>query len=184
MKIRFENLLNVDPSLQMKIREWRNDDDIREKMFNDHLISEDEHRNWLNFLSETKKQGFFVAFDEKNEPLGVLNYTDYSAKEKTTDWGIYLAPQAISRGGIGTLLEYHFLNYLFDELGVEKVNAEVLEFNAPMLKLQEKMGFVIEGRRRKNLIRRGTRIDVILLGMLKEEWTRKRFEIAEKLEKK
>jgi UDP-4-amino-4,6-dideoxy-N-acetyl-beta-L-altrosamine N-acetyltransferase len=40
--------------------------------------------------------------------------------------------------------------------------------------MHQKFGFELEGVRRKNIIKDGSRIDVVLLGITKEEWKSKR----------
>lgn len=40
--------------------------------------------------------------------------------------------------------------------------------------MHQKFGFELEGVRRKNILKDGNRIDVILLGITKEEWKSKR----------
>lgn len=57
---------------------------------------------------------------------------------------------------------------------IEKLNCEVLETNPAVIKMHQKFGFELEGVRRKNILKDGSRIDVVLLGITKEEWKDKR----------
>lgn len=43
-----------------------------------------------------------------------------------------------------------------------------------MIKMHQKFGFLIEGVRRRNVIKDGQRIDVTLLGITRDEWASKR----------
>jgi RimJ/RimL family protein N-acetyltransferase len=60
----------------------------------------------------------------------------------------------------------------FEEMGITKLNCEVLETNPSVIKLHKKFGFVEEGIRRKNIIKNNARVDVHLLGLLKDEWSK------------
>ena len=105
---------------------------------------------------------------------------------KHADWAFYLNPDFLTAKGLGTLMEFHFLNYVFSNFEIEKLNCEVLEINPSVIKLHKKFGFTEEGIRRNNIIKDNSRIDVHLLGILKEEWNQiktKFTKIIERLEK-
>lgn len=50
MSINFVNILDADIEQQMNIRNWRNNENIRKYMLNDHIISEEKHLDWLESL--------------------------------------------------------------------------------------------------------------------------------------
>ena len=62
------------------------------------------------------------------------------------------------------------LGYAFQELRLFSVGAHVPEYNPVALHLFEKAGFVQEARLRQSLFRQGRRWDMILFGLLEEEW--------------
>lgn len=62
------------------------------------------------------------------------------------------------------------LRYAFDELNLYRLTALVPEYNRDALRFFEKVGFVIEVRRRQALNRDGRRWDLLHLGLLQEEW--------------
>lgn len=68
---------------------------------------------------------------------------------------------------------YAILNYAFNELNLHRVNAEILDYNTFSLKLAHKVGFVDEGIMRKKVFKNGSYHDVIVLGLLEEEWKAK-----------
>jgi len=181
----FKNLLEVDSNLQLKIREWRNHIDIRKHMYNDQIITIDEHNNWLNSLTQNKKNIIYVAF-KNEEPIGIASINNIKLTHKTADWAFYLSPDNLSKKGLGTLVEYHFLNFIFDNYEIEKLNCEVLATNPTVISLHKKFGFKEEGIRRKNIIKDGQRINIYLMGILKDEWleSKNKFnKIIERLEK-
>ena len=171
--MKFINILDLDNTKRMEVREWRNHDDIRKNMYSDTFISEDEHISWLTELKKNFTSRVYIAH-HKNSTIGLasLNMIDY--KNLSSHWAFYLNPNYLSQKGLGTLLEYHFLNYVFDNYPIEKLNCEVLDFNSSVIKMHQKFGFSIEGILRKNVIKNNQRVDVYCLGICKEEWATKK----------
>ena len=76
-------------------------------------------------------------------------------------WGKGVATQAL-RAYVGWLFE------TFPK--VERLEAVVFEGNGGSVKVLERVGFVLEGRRRKAAVKHGVVMDVLIFGLLKEEW--------------
>jgi RimJ/RimL family protein N-acetyltransferase len=58
----------------------------------------------------------------------------------------------------------------FEHLGLERIWLRVFARNARALKVYEKLGFVVEGRLRRAWHLRGVTDDVIVMGLLRDEW--------------
>jgi RimJ/RimL family protein N-acetyltransferase len=74
------------------------------------------------------------------------------------------------RKGIGTQVLDLLLNYAFNELNLYRLSAIIPEYNAGALRLFEKAGFLLEVRRRQALNRDGRRWDLLMHGLLREDW--------------
>ena len=74
------------------------------------------------------------------------------------------------RKGYGTQALRMLLRFAFAELNLFRVTAAVQEYNEGAVALLKKMGFVEEIRRRKALERDGRRWDMLLFGLLNDEW--------------
>ena len=181
----FKNILDVDKKLQNMVLNWRNHIDIRKNMYTDTIITLEEHTTWLKSLETTNRTYVYIAYKD-NLPIGLVSINNINYTHQHADWAFYLNPNFLSTKGLGTLMEFHFLNYVFNNFEIEKLNCEVLEINPSVIKLHKKFGFTEEGIRRKNIIKEGKRINVYLLGILKEEWNQiktKFIKIIERLEK-
>jgi len=110
-------LISLDLEMQMKICEIRNEKEVRKWMYTDHLISEDEHLKWIAQLRKSDKQMVFVVLDHTQVPLGVVSVNSIDSIHKKADWAYYLTKNA--RGGFGAVLEYNFINFIFDCLNIE-----------------------------------------------------------------
>ncbi|MGJ7513771.1 UDP-4-amino-4,6-dideoxy-N-acetyl-beta-L-altrosamine N-acetyltransferase [Pseudomonas baetica] len=161
-------LVEASPEAQADIRLLRNQEDVRKYMYTAHEISPHEHENWLKSLHGNSRQSVFVVMHE-DKAVGVVSLNAINATQKTADWAFYL-DAGLQGKGLGSLVEFWMLDYAFGEAGLDKLNCEVLETNPAVVKMHQKFGFTIEGVRRKNILKDGKRIDVVLLGITKEEW--------------
>jgi RimJ/RimL family protein N-acetyltransferase len=78
------------------------------------------------------------------------------------------------RKGYGSEALRLLLRYAFDELNLHRLTATVFEYNTAALSFFEKAGFVIEVRRRQALNRDGKRWDWLHLGLLREDWEKRK----------
>jgi len=165
----FKDITTVDLKLQLAVREWRNHIDIRKNMYTDNIISLEQHQAWINSLTANTSIKVYIAY-KNNDAIGIVSVSNISPLHKNADWAFYLNPDFLSTKGLGTLMEYHFLNFVFDNFEIEKLNCEVLEINPSVIKLHKKFGFIEERIRRENVIKDDKRVNVHFLGILKYEW--------------
>ncbi|BAO63248.1 UDP-4-amino-4,6-dideoxy-N-acetyl-beta-L-altrosamine N-acetyltransferase [Pseudomonas protegens] len=165
-------LLASSPTVQAQVRALRNQQEVRKYMYTSHEISEQEHANWLSGLQGNRRQEVFVAVDA-GQALGVVSLNAINALQKTADWAFYLDAELQGKG-LGSLMEFWLLDYAFNQAALDKLNCEVLASNTAVIRLHLKFGFVQEGLRRQNILKDGERIDVVLLGITRQEWQDKR----------
>lgn len=168
IKIKLIPLTNISTESQLKVRDIRNEVTVRKWMYTDHSIELNEHLDWIKCLKTDEKQIVFVVIDEQDNPLGVASVNKIDQLHKKTDWAYYLKGNA--RGGLGAAIEYVFIDFVFDELDMYKLNCEVIEGNDSVIKLHKKFLFKEEGFRRSNVIKGDERVGVHLLGLTKEDW--------------
>ena len=74
--------------------------------------------------------------------------------------------------GYGTEVLHMLLRYAFDELNLYRLAAMTVEYNTGAIRFFERAGFNVEVRRRQAVQRDGKRWDVLMLGLLCDEWKR------------
>ena len=166
-RVTLKNIILCSADQQKSVRDIRNQPSIRKSMYTEHEIGLDEHLSWLESLKDDKKQIIFVVLIN-DIVSGVVSVNALDRLHKKSDWAFYLSEDA--RGGLGAALEYHFLDFVFDGLGLEKLNCEVIETNEAVINRHKKFGFHEEGFRRSNIEKDGKRIGVSFLGITKEDW--------------
>lgn len=163
---------------QIKVREVRNQIGVRSAMYTEHEIGLNEHLGWISRLKSDKKQIVFAVLNEQENPIGVVSVNALDTLHKKADWAFYLDEN--ERGGLGAALEYNLIEYVFNVLGLDKLNCEVIETNQTVVKLHKKFCFAEEGFRRENIEKNGKRIGVYFLGLTKTDWLANKKEIFEK----
>jgi UDP-4-amino-4,6-dideoxy-N-acetyl-beta-L-altrosamine N-acetyltransferase len=130
-------LVNLDTEAQMKVRDIRNEEGVRRWMYTDHAIGVNEHLSWINRLKTDDRQIVFVILAQ--EPVGVVSVNAIDRHHRKADWAYYLTQTA--RGGLGSAVEFSFINFIFDSLDIDKLNCEVIAGNDAVVKLHKKFLF-------------------------------------------
>jgi RimJ/RimL family protein N-acetyltransferase len=84
--------------------------------------------------------------------------------------GIALLPEARGRG-IGTLAIAQIIEFGFVRRNLRRLHLQAIESNVGALRAYEKAGFVVEGRLREHAWVRGGYEDIVLMGLLRSEWS-------------
>jgi RimJ/RimL family protein N-acetyltransferase len=83
----------------------------------------------------------------------------------------YLKPEARGKG-YGTELSALLADIAFLECNAHKFSTVIYGYNEASYRRYEKLGFVLEGRRRDEVYRMGRYWDMLYYGLLREEWER------------
>jgi UDP-4-amino-4,6-dideoxy-N-acetyl-beta-L-altrosamine N-acetyltransferase len=179
--IELEQLIYLNTEVQLKILDIRNEESVRKWMYTDSIIGIDEHLSWIEKLKRDDINIEFVIM-YNNSPVGTLSIASIDIQNRKANFGICLT-QAYQGSGLGVIIEYAFINFYFDSLMFEKLNAEVIEGNSGVLNIHRGFFFKEEGFRRSNIIKNGKRIGIHYFGLIKDEWIGGRLEIQKKYSK-
>lgn len=160
-----------------KMLEWRNSDRLRAVMFTDRIITMDEHRAWFERLNK-EKTAISKIFEFHGRPVGVVNIVQIDNYNNKCSWGFYLGEVDVPRG-IGSVMGYLALEYIFEVLSIRKLCSEVLAFNTRSIRFHEKMGFVKEGHLAKHVLKNGSYEDVVVMVHFHESWIKSKNKLKE-----
>lgn len=158
---------------------WRNQPHIREVMYNSNLLDWNDHLQWFNSISNDNTKVVKILY-YNDVPFGVANFKFTNSQSNVGEWGFYIGEKDAPKG-MGKLLAYKMLCYLFEELKVRKICAEVLDYNQISLKFHEKVGFIQEGILRKHIIKYNNYCDVYLFSIFADEWIQKKRQLEKEL---
>ena len=121
----FKNFTETSVEERKQILTWRNSDRIRLKMFDQNIISLEQHLKWIDSLKQKKDRLYFLVYLENN-PIGVVDFTSLNFIEKSGSFGYYTDEKFTI---YAPLIEMELLRYFFEELHFDLINAFVLENN-------------------------------------------------------
>jgi len=164
-----------------KIYRWRNSPDVAKYMYSDHQITEEEHHRWFGeIMKDQHSRKYWIIVYDKEE-IGLASITDIDDTNKRGCYASYIVGHKLRGKGIGTMAEYYILRYFFEDLGFNKICAEVFSFNKAGIDVHKSLGFREEGLYRQHRLKNGQFMDVVSLAMLKSEWDEKKPQIEKKL---
>ena len=171
----FKDILSCTNDQIKNIRYLRNLENNRKFMFTDHIITEQEHLNYITKLKNDKKNLVFIIFNNTSEIIGTVSLNSIDKLHKKADWAFYTNPEIKNIGGV---IEYYFIEFFFNQLNFEKLNCEVIEDNISTQKLHKKFLFEEEGIKKENIIKNHKRLNVHLYGLTKYNWNKRKFELS------
>ena len=137
------------------------------------LSSEKKIKEWFDKQAEDgprpERYSFSVRTLDEDKHIGFLGlWVDLIHSEAWV--GLASGEREFWSKGYGSNMMKLCLQYVFLELGLERLSLGLHEYNPRALRSYEKCGFRLEGRTRKDVMREGRRTDTLWMGILREEW--------------
>jgi UDP-4-amino-4,6-dideoxy-N-acetyl-beta-L-altrosamine N-acetyltransferase len=170
-KIRFVDVFDTGSELKEKIRLWRNKERIRKCMLNQHIISREEHQQWLQRLEVSNTQKLWVVFWGES-PLGIVNLSNNNSVNLTSEWGFYIGEESFLGKGLGRKMVCKFLMLYFDSMKYNELITKVLSGNDKALSLYHQFKFQQIGTEKFS-----DNEDVIIFSFSSENWNTYKEEI-------
>jgi len=161
------------------IYNWRNQSFIREVMYDSEPLKWDNHVDWFrSVINDDRKYVKILYYNDI--PYGLANFQMTDALASIGEWGFYIGEREAPKG-MGKLLAYCMLNFLFEDVKVKKVCAEVISFNDTSLKFHQKVGFKLEGILRQHFSKNGEYYNIHVFGLLQDEWNGNKITLEKEL---
>jgi UDP-4-amino-4,6-dideoxy-N-acetyl-beta-L-altrosamine N-acetyltransferase len=176
LKKKFDNIKFIDCILCNKsdileILDIRNENSIRNNMFNNKLISKEDHLNWFGKIKNSDSNKFyFIKYN--NEIIGGFGLKEKNQNKNYFEWSLYIS-QKIKIFSLGALAEFKALNYFFSNYKVTNLFCYVLKKNTTVINLHKKFGFnEVDLDKNFNLLYPDMLLkDVIYLLLEKSRWS-------------
>ena len=176
-------LRDIQPEDKEKVRQWRNLPEVAKYMYTDHYITPEEHEKWFQRIMQDPTCHYWIIVCD-GQDVGVANIYGVDQRHQRCYWAFYVASPDVRGKGVGSMVEYLVLRYVFDELGLNKLCCEVLAFNEAVISMHKSFGFQVEGVFRQHVIKGGVPTDIVCLAMLRSEWVLLKPAIEERLRQK
>lgn len=127
---------------------------------------------WVDHHRTAADEAFFVIADERDQAIGHVALYRIDPQAGTAEFGILLGDRAVWGKGVGTQVTRFAIEYAFEVLGLRRIYLEVLDTNKRARHVYEKLGFVVEGRLREHRVKLGRHVDVLVMGLLRDDYRR------------
>lgn len=136
--------------------------------YNDAVITPEGHRKFIGSIPDD----YLWIIEKDGQPCGMVSVYHIDNKNKKCEWGRFVIDSTVR--GVGSVVEFMILEFVFKTLGMNKLYCEVFEENTHVVKMHEKFGFSIDGKFREHIWKGNRFLDVVYLSMIFKEWEDKK----------
>ena len=145
------------------------------RLYSSHLArprSEAALADWVEAIGRAPDEIVLaIRLIESNKLIGTLGVHEIERANQVAWLSIAIGDSVYLGQGYGYEATQLALAYAFNELNLYRLNLTVFSYNSRAIKLYEKCGFKREGVFREYLQRDGQRYDMVLYGLLRQEWS-------------
>lgn len=154
---------------------WRNDDEIWSMLGGrKYYVSEAYEQKWVNdAIFNSRDIRLAVCDAETDTYIGNVYLTDIDYVNKSAESHILIGDKDYWGKGIATDAYRLLLEYAFEELGLNRIEALVLDTNTASIRMHKKCGYMEEGIKRSSIYKNGTYHNQIILSILRSEYDTK-----------
>jgi RimJ/RimL family protein N-acetyltransferase len=161
----------VEPSDVRQLWEWRNDEEgmrLRDWPEPPYPLAQAEKDYEESQCDEHHLRFVITTLD--GELIGETALTHIDQRSGEADFNIAIGNKAYWGKGYGTDATHALMKYGFEQMNLHRVTLYVHDFNARAIRVYEKCGFQVEGRMRKAHYMDGQHTDVLVMGLLREDF--------------
>jgi|JI9StandDraft_1071089.scaffolds.fasta_scaffold298408_1 RimJ/RimL family protein N-acetyltransferase len=153
------------------LNRWANDAGIQSMLGGWHFpTSMEDQRRWYAGLSASSRDQRFAIDTTEHGLIGTANLVDIDWKNRNAFHGMLLGDKEIRGKGYGQDTVMSIMRYAFEELGLERLDGSMIEYNEASLGLYlGKCGWKEEGRQRNWYFRKDRYWDRIMVGVTRTD---------------
>jgi RimJ/RimL family protein N-acetyltransferase len=154
------------------LQQWSNDPEIQWMLGGWHFPTSlrDQHA-WLAALSCQSLHQRFAIDVPGQGMVGTANLVSIDWKNRSASHGILIGDDAARGKGYAVDTVMAIMRYAFDELGMARLDTDIIEYNQPSLRLYlERCGWTRDGVRPNGHFRKGRYWDKVLAGITRERY--------------
>lgn len=157
----------VNLSDAAKILAWRRKPRVTNFMNTDLDDDVQAQAAWLS--SCYKKPSYYHwVFMIHGSEAGLVSVSDLDLDKGTTSWGYYVGEESLL--GLGALVPPYLYNWIFRDLGLKLIEAEVFANNDAVLRMHRFHGYRREPNNDRTIVKSGQMIQLIGLQLHAKDW--------------
>ena len=158
---------------QELVMNWRMQPEITRYMNTDPVLDIEKQKKWFA-KQQADASCYHWIIESDGEPIGVTSITMIDKDNRTCTRGTYVAVHEKRSFEIITSIYASQFDFIFYDLGLNKIEIQVFEANKGVVAISKKCGFKQEGLLREHVWKNGQVYNVVLLGMTKADWEEKK----------
>jgi len=119
----------------------------------------------IESLVESSRNHLGIVTLADGEPIGAMAYLDHSRKQKRAELRKLIGDPGARGKGLAAEATRMWIQYGIHGLGLEKIYVSTLQTQIANIKLNEKIGFQVEGLLTNEVLIDGERCDVLRMGL-------------------
>lgn len=162
----------LEPNDYLVSVKWRNDEDIQNMVGGPkYFVSSEREKKWIqDAIFSNDKIVLAICLKENNKYIGNVMLQEFDYINRSGHVPIMIGDKSEWNKGYATEARMMMLKFAFEERGLERIFAYVIEGNEASIRLHEKCGYKIEGVLRKSIYKNGKYYNQTLLAVLKEDF--------------
>ena len=162
----------MEPEDQEMLREMVNDPEIEKMVCGySYPVSTEQQIRWFQSNCNDPQNLRLIIETEGEGPIGYANITEIDWKNKTASHGVKISKKKFRAKGIATDTTMAVMRYVFEELQLNRLEGNFLEYNEASRKiLCGKLGWVVEGARRQAVFKENGYHDEVMISILRDEY--------------
>jgi RimJ/RimL family protein N-acetyltransferase len=155
-----------------RFHRWLNDPEVTQYITMRYPISVTQERRYLEDIGPTDFYAALFSIDTlAGEHIGSCGLHNGSPEDRSASLGIAIGEKAYWDGGYGTDAMEVLCRFGFEQMNLERIELHVFADNPRAQRVYEKVGFKVEGCMREADYRYGKYRDIVIMGLLREEFT-------------
>ncbi len=154
------------------LQRWANDPEIQRLLGGWHFpINQRDQQIWFESLNCQSSNQRFAVQAPSGELVGTANLVSIDWKNRNAFHGVLIGDRNVRGKGYGVDAIMAIMRYAFDELGLQRLDTDIIEYNTISLKAHvDRCGWLIEGRRSQAYFRGGKFWEKVILGITQERY--------------
>ena len=163
------------------IMDWRMLPEITRYLNTNPKLTMERQYSWFHKIKaeeeksiENGRKDFYWILEVDEIPVGFVSLVNADSSAKKIETGVYIAVKGKRSMRLAIDIQWNLYDYAFGVLNMHKVCEEVFEANSAVNRILDMCGSKREGVLRDHVCKEGQYYNVVVRGILKDEWMKKK----------
>ena len=158
-----------------KFHEWVNDPEVTRGLMMNLPMSMRDETDWFEGLAKREMSQRPLSIEIRKgkawKLIGNCGVFGIESENRSAELGIMIGEKSEWNKGYGAEAMTLLLRHGFETLNLNRIALRVYSENVRAVRSYEKAGFVLEGRMREAVYKHGNYDDVLIMSVLRSDWT-------------